>query len=225
MIDFHSHILPGMDDGSCSAEQSRLMLQMMAAQGVDTVVATPHYYRLDNTAKEFCARRREALDALRDVLAEEGMPALRLGAEVAYFSGISDCEGLRLLRIEGTRTLLLEMPFRPWNDAIVGDVLALTEHYTVVLAHIERYWFMQPGKIRRAILHSACRLQVNAMGLCIWPISAMERRCLKKGIVQVIGSDCHGHKFRPPCVGRAWKRLDEETRRTVDMEMRKLLEE
>ena len=220
MIDFHTHILPGMDDGSRSVEQSRRMLQGMAAQGVDTVVATPHYYRHENTPAEFAARRRVALAALGDVRNVTVLP----GAEVAYFPGISDCRELDVLCVEGTKTLLLEMPFRPWNDAMVRDVLALTERHTVVLAHVERYWFMQPGSVRRQILHSACRMQVNAMGLCIWPLSAIERRCLVRGVVQVIGSDCHGHRFRPPCVGWAWKHLDEKTRQGVDAEMRKLLE-
>ena len=44
MIDFHSHILPGMDDGSKSTQESLEMLDMLRAQGVDTVAATPHFY-------------------------------------------------------------------------------------------------------------------------------------------------------------------------------------
>ena len=223
MIDFHTHILPGMDDGSRSVPQSIRMLQKMAAQGVDTVVATSHYYRDENTPAEFCRRREKAREELLSA-APKGLPALRLGAEVAYFPGIRTCRELRLLCIEETGTLLLEMPFRPWNDTILRDVLALTEQYTVVLAHIERYWFMQPKRVRQQILHSPCRMQINAMGLSIWPLSAIERRCLAQGAVQVIGSDCHGLWYRPPCAGKAWKRLDEKTRQTVDAAMRKLLE-
>lgn len=54
MIDFHSHILPGMDDGSKSTQESLEMLDMLRAQGVDTVAATPHFYARENLRRCFC---------------------------------------------------------------------------------------------------------------------------------------------------------------------------
>ena len=55
MIDFHSHILPGMDDGSQTVEESLTLLEMLRAQGVDTVAATPHFYARENSRRCFCA--------------------------------------------------------------------------------------------------------------------------------------------------------------------------
>ena len=49
MIDWHSHVLPQMDDGSKSAEESLAMLKMQSEQGVDTVIATPHFYANDES--------------------------------------------------------------------------------------------------------------------------------------------------------------------------------
>lgn len=226
MIDFHSHILPDMDDGARDIKQSCRMLERMISQGVDAVVATPHYYRKENTPQEFINRRKAAFDTLCAKMPGK-MPHILLGAEVAYFPGIGACEDLEMLCIEGTRTLLLEMPFCPWNQAILNDISALTEKYTVVLAHIERYWFMQRKKVCRQILHSSCCLQINAIGLCIWPLSAVERSCLRRGTVQVIGSDCHGPFFRPPCMGYAWNRikkyLGEGKVQELDAGMRELI--
>ena len=53
MIDIHTHILPGLDDGSSSIEESEKMLCMLSEQGVDTVVATPHFYIDDTKGEEF----------------------------------------------------------------------------------------------------------------------------------------------------------------------------
>ena len=64
MIDFHSHILPGMDDGSQTVEESLTLLEMLRAQGVDTVAATPHFYARENSPEVFLRRRREAWERL-----------------------------------------------------------------------------------------------------------------------------------------------------------------
>ena len=57
VIDFHSHILPGIDDGSASVEQSIAMLRMEAEQGIDHVVATPHFYPQYDTPEHFLRKR------------------------------------------------------------------------------------------------------------------------------------------------------------------------
>ena len=64
MIDWHSHILPGIDDGSGSIEESLALLKMQREQGADTVIATPHFFADDETVDEFLARRQESLDSL-----------------------------------------------------------------------------------------------------------------------------------------------------------------
>ena len=58
MIDWHSHILPGMDDGSKDPEESIAMLDMLEQQGIDTVIATPHFYANEETTEEFLGRRK-----------------------------------------------------------------------------------------------------------------------------------------------------------------------
>ena len=86
VIDFHSHILPGVDDGSKNLEQSLAMLQMEAAQGIKRVVATPHFYAQHDKPEKFLRKREEAQRQLRQLISENpGLPELSIGAEVYYF--------------------------------------------------------------------------------------------------------------------------------------------
>ena len=110
MIDFHSHILPSIDDGSKDVEMSLQMVALLQKQGVDTVCATSHFYATQRSPERFLQRRAEAYEALRAALPEDA-PAIRLGAEVLYFPGISHMAALPQLCLEGTKLLLLEMPF------------------------------------------------------------------------------------------------------------------
>jgi protein-tyrosine phosphatase len=99
-----------MDDGSKRVQESLELLSMLSAQGVDTVIATPHFYANDESVDRFLERRAECYGRLCDAL-PDGVPKMLLGAEVSYYPGISRLEGLSRLCIEGTDILLLEMPF------------------------------------------------------------------------------------------------------------------
>jgi protein-tyrosine phosphatase len=60
VLDFHSHILPEVDDGSQSVDESILMINALAEQGIDRIVATPHFYANDESVSEFLVRRQKA---------------------------------------------------------------------------------------------------------------------------------------------------------------------
>ena len=64
MIDIHSHILPNMDDGSASPEQTNEILNLMYQQGLTAVGATSHFYASKETPAEFLARREESMKSL-----------------------------------------------------------------------------------------------------------------------------------------------------------------
>lgn len=112
-IDFHSHVLPNMDDGSDSFETSLSLLRRLTEQGISTVCATSHYYRKREPTARYLDRRAAALEALMEHWKPD-LPKLLLGAEVAFFPGIGEEETLSQLCLPGTRTLLLEMPFTRW---------------------------------------------------------------------------------------------------------------
>lgn len=204
MIDYHSHILPGMDDGSQSTSESVEMLLMSYRQGVSKIIATPHFYAKDNPPEQFLQRRSMAWKRLECRVTAE-MPEILLGAEVSYFEGISRTDETLLLRIEGTSLLLLEMPFAPWSNRVIRDVLQLNEHpfVQVILAHIERYLPMQRKEVLEQFLEQNILFQANGNFFLRWTQRRQAMRMLRDGRIHLLGSDCHNLNIRAPCLGAA----------------------
>ena len=212
MIDFHSHVLPKMDDGSRSIEESLEMLRRSAEQGVQVMVATPHYYAEHEDIPAFLSRRNAAALALRQAAAScAGLPALQLGAEVSYFPGISTTSEIEQLCIEGTRVLLLEMPFSTWTRRIFKELegLVAVRGLTVVIAHVERYigagnnWKSVQELLRYDVL-----LQSNASFFLGGWSRLRALRMLRAGEIRLLGSDSHNLTDRPPNLGDACRVIE-----------------
>ena len=125
MVDFHTHILPKMDDGSRGTEESLKMLKLCASQGIDTVMLTSHYYAEQESPDEFLKRRKASWERLQEAIGESGetgFPELYPGAEVKLFYGISGVEQLQRLDLAGTGFILLEMPFSEWSDKVFREL-------------------------------------------------------------------------------------------------------
>lgn len=208
MTDFHSHVLPQMDDGSKSIDESIEMLHRAAQQGVRTMVATSHFYAAKESVFEFLSRRNDAAHELYTAMQKKpGLPELRLGAEVAYFPGISKIPEIEYLCVEGTRVLLLEMPFEKWTKRIFQEVDALTavRGLTVVIAHIERYvGWGNDWKAVRELMQYDVLLQSNAEFFIGNWSRFRALRMLKAGEIQLLGSDCHNLASRAPNLGKAF---------------------
>lgn len=209
MVDVHSHILPGMDDGSRCAAESVAMLEASARQGVEYIAATPHFYAAENSPAQFLDRRKAAAAALRAVW-HPGLPRLMLGAEVRYFDGISQAEEADALKIGDTGFLLLEMPFSPWTGRMVSEVLELQSRRgtTVLLAHIERYLAFLKAAAWRVLLDSGVRTQCNAAFFLNWRTRRRALGMLLRGEIHFLASDCHNMADRPPRLGDAVKEID-----------------
>ena len=219
VIDFHSHILPGIDDGSKSVEESLQMLRTMAKQGITHVVATPHFYPQNDTPERFLIRRAEAEAVLREAMAgESGLPTLSVGAEVYYFRGISDSDGIKELTVDKKRCILVEMPSVPWTETMYRELEALSvkRGLTPVIAHLDRYIgpFRTHG-IPKRLAALPVLVQANAEFFLERSTSAMALRMLKKGSIHLLGSDCHNMKSRKPNLGEALelirRKLGEDT--------------
>ncbi len=209
MIDIHTHILPGIDDGSKSSEESIQMLRTEARQGIDEVVLTPHFYADQNSISEFLERRERAWNRLEPHLTD-ALPQLRLGAEVQYFEGICRAEGLERLKIQDSDLLLLEMPFSKWSERMVEDVLELNDRddMQILLAHVERYISFENKKYYSRLLDDGVLFQSNISFFMRWQTRLEAMSMLNKGMIHVLGSDCHSMKHRPP----AWDALPVKVR-------------
>ena len=221
LIELHCHVLPKMDDGSDSVEMSLEMLRREAEQGVVTVCATSHYYARQNSIAEFCARRAAAYEKLAAAL-PEGLPRVLLAAEVAYFPRMEE-QDLSSLCIQGTRTLMLEMPFSDWTDLQVQTVeaLALDHPYNVVLVHPERFCFSRSNRHQLdRLAQLSIGLQVNAGSLLHWSTRHLALELLELAAYPLMGSDCHNLSGRPPNLreGRAVvrKKLGDDFLKQID---------
>lgn len=230
MIDFHSHILPSIDDGSKSAEMSLQMVSALASQGVDTVAATSHFYATERTPQRFLQRRAEAYDRLKAVLPEDA-PRILLGAEVLYFPGISRMEELPQLCLEGTDLLLLEMPFTAWNERMIREVDELSRSGVcrIVMAHIERYYFKQPVSALDSFLEQDVLMQSNAEFFLSLRTRHKALKLLREGRIHLLGTDCHNMSSRAPRMADARalirKRLGDEMLGEIDALGEELLAE
>lgn len=207
VVDFHTHILPGIDDGSRSVGESVALLRMLMGQGVPAVVATPHFYA-DRTSPEcFLEAREDAWQQLKPFLVPE-LPEIYLGAEVQYFEGISGVKEINLLKIQGSDLLMLEMPFQRWTDRMITDVLELNGRtdLQIVMAHIERYLSEQPRGIWQYLRQNDVLMQSNVSFFADWRTRRKAVSMLEKGEIHILGSDCHNKTNRPP----NWEQLPEK---------------
>lgn len=188
-IDFHSHILPGADHGSRNLSESLAQLAMLESFGVDTVVATPHFYPNSMGVDRFLRVVDSASKELSDHRPATS-PRIAIGAEVLYCDGLERMEGLDHLCIRGTNVLLLELPLEVWSSELFHTVERLTQRFTVLLAHIDRYIVEQEEEIH-ALLGAGAYAQVNAAALA----SLSKRRRLSPlwdtDRIVALGSDLH----------------------------------
>ena len=210
MIDFHSHILPQVDDGAGSVSTSLAMLRQSFRQGVDLMVASSHFYADEEYPEDFLRRRNQALEALNEamLLSAEVYPRIVPGAEVLYFPGISQAKEMASLMIGNSRTILVEPPMSPWTDGMLDELAQLGETLscTVVVAHLDRYLqILRDETLMDRVRERNMAVQVNA-GYFLNPKTVRTAiRNLKGGNIQLIGSDCHNLDSRAPNLGLARK--------------------
>lgn len=231
MLDIHTHILPGMDDGSRSIRQSLAMLREQKKQGVDKVVLTPHFYAGAESPEHFLKRREQAMMSLDQAIQNHAeLPQRIAGAEVAYFSGMSRVDALEQLCIGQTQAMLIEMPFCRWSRNMLDEIVFLKKSRGIrpVLAHVERYMKYQPRETIAQLCGTGIMMQVNASFFLRWRTSLTACRMLKKRGIHFVGSDCHNMDSRSPNLGLAAEKIDgrlgETTIRYLEEMERVLLE-
>ena len=202
IIDFHSHILPGMDDGSASLKESIAMLRMEAEQGIRHVIATPHFYAKHDSPRNFLEKRDAAESRLREEMAKyTDLPQLSVGAEIYFFSGIADSDALQELTIDKKGCIILEMPHCTWSESMYKEMegIAIKQGLTPILAHIDRYIRpLQSREMLERLDGLPVLVQANANFFLHTFTKRMALRLLREDRIHLLGSDCHNTTSRPP---------------------------
>ena len=213
MTDIHTHIVPNVDDGARSTEESLALLNTLAAQGVCSCIATPHFYADKCLNLEHHIERVEK--AFRELKSQltENMPQLYLGHEVLYFGGISSCEDMKKLTINNSKYLLLELPYSDFGGSIANEIIDVNLNLglTPILAHIERYAtrrgfpdVLETIREGYALAHINCDqlLDKKTRKLCF--------KLIKDGLISFVASDTHSVDYRPPQMAEAMALLQKK---------------
>lgn len=211
IIDVHCHILPGMDDGSSSVGMSIAMLRREAEQGIGQVIATPHFRGNRENPREFLERRSTSEKRLREAMESRiGLPELTMGAEVAFFSGMSESEWLPELAMERRNGILIEMPEAPWTGSMFRELAGIYEKHGIipVIAHVERYLspfrdYDIPGRLEALPV----LVQANASFFLNPRTSRRAMNMLRRKQIHLLGSDCHTLAQRGPDLGKALEQI------------------
>ncbi|MBO5852984.1 MAG: hypothetical protein J6Q74_04155 [Clostridia bacterium] len=201
IADIHTHILPGIDDGPKTADESLEMLLMQQKQGITDVVLTPHFLLSHGSIEDFLAKRDVSFKILMEKIKESKLPIninLHLGAEVRYDPNLIYSD-ISKLCIGNTSYILLELAGSyPFNFEQTIQWL-ISKGITPILAHIERYdYLFSNQKLLEELFDLGVIFQSNASSLKSVRYARRVKKLIKQGYVRVLASDAHNTVTRLP---------------------------
>ncbi|NLL73143.1 MAG: hypothetical protein GX237_06405 [Clostridiales bacterium] len=209
MIDIHTHILPNIDDGAKDVAEALKMTEYLEEQGVETAVCTPHFDSTKISLEEFIGKREKAFLAIKD-----SKITLISGSETLYHDFLYQYSDLTPICINNSKYLLLELPYKEViSEYEFQSITKFMNLFNIipVIAHIERYDCLWKNKknIRR-LMNLGCLIQVNANTIIDTKKRKRAVKYIKKGLIDLIGSDCHNMTKRPPNLKDAFVIIEEE---------------
>lgn len=210
MIDIHTHIIPGIDDGAEDYEEAFAMLDKAAKNGTEAVVLTPHYpnkrFGLEKSAAEYFGFIKTAAEKM-----SEGHGGVRLftGAEMYCDSNtVNLIDNGEIITLGDTRFVLIE--FSPGcHFAFMENTVRRLKgcFYKPVIAHAERYLCLQYDFRRVELLkESGCVIQMNTetvLGKNTGSAVKLGDYMLENRLADIVASDAHGVFFRSPDMSAA----------------------
>lgn len=202
IIDIHSHILPGIDDGAGDIMESRKMLDIVLKEGISAIITTPHFECGMDPA--LMKKRKVSFDSLSHYIQEANLPVtLYPGNELFYSEGIIDAlSGGEALTLNQTRYVLVEFPIYEEFSYIRRAVQKLRyAGYMPILAHVERYENVLKEERLSELVAMGAYIQVNASsmsGRAGWQRKRFLLKLLQHDLIHFIGTDAHGWEHRRP---------------------------
>lgn len=204
ILDIHSHILPGIDDGASCGRMSVEMLRAASAQGIRRVIATPHYSACFQNADP--ARIKGLCRGLNRKAEKEGIPCrVYPGQEIMYSENALDrLSRGELLTMAESRYILIEFePSVSYSFIYMAIRNCTTQGYSPILAHAERYRSIyEPEKVQ-GLIDQGAYLQMNFRSVAgRWNDSTARwcRKMLKQKNIHFLGTDMHNMTTRAPDV-------------------------
>lgn len=211
-LDIHSHILPGVDDGSRDMDMTIQMLGQAYGEGIRCMVATPHYYPGHKNA-DYISVQEKFEEVCKE--AAERFPDLELflGNEIYYKDEVIKLlEQKQIHTMNGTRYILVEFNVGMEYRKIEQAVKKLTmKGYYPILAHVERYASLyKKEELIEELIGIGAYIQINAETLLGGMFDGYKKYCMKllaNDQVHFLGSDCHNTDSRKAVMEQAVKIL------------------
>lgn len=195
-LDIHSHILPGVDDGSKDIAMTMQMLGQVYDEGVRYIVATPHYYPGHKNAP--ISRIREKFETIRQEAAKQYPDmTIMLGNEIYYKDEtVSLLKKNEILTLNDSRYVLVEFNVGLEYKKIYHAIKKFTmEGYYPILAHVERYACLyKQERLVDELVQAGAYIQVNAETFLGGIFDSYKKYCMKlmnSELIHFLGSDCH----------------------------------
>ncbi len=203
MIDIHCHILPEVDDGSRSLNESIEMALIAKEQGIKKIVNTSHYH------PDFRYKKGEELlkelEDFNNVLKENMIDIeVLIGNEIYYTKDlIKEIDELDFYTLNNSRYILIELPPTNFPTDLCNIVYELKEkNYIPVFAHVERYREVQENpELIYDIINAGAIIQINSHSILGKSGKELQRTCdtlISRNMVHVVGTDAHRSKRRTP---------------------------
>lgn len=213
VLDVHSHIVPKVDDGSDSVRESIGILQLLQKQGVDKVVATPHFYADKYPIDQYLEMVSQQYVRLCQETQGMQLPETFLGFEVHYFKGISSFQKLESLCMQSSRFILVEFPYTKINRRMLDEVtdMAINRNLVPIIAHIDRYLKYNSLEELISIFDDGFFMgQLNADSFLQMMNKKKAFAFLESKCCQFIGSDVHNLTTRAPHIDKAMEYIEKK---------------
>ncbi len=202
LIDIHSHILPGVDDGARDEEETRAMLKMAYDEGIRIMFATSHYH--SEMGREAWAKRSAALEKARAIAGEIAADfKIAAGAEIYYSEeAVQELADGTVWTMNGSKYVLVE--FATYEDyAYIRRGLQNLQYHGFwpILAHVERYQALEEEECVAELVSMGVYIQANAgsfLGKDGRKVKKYLLRLLENGWIHFVGTDAHGTDRRRP---------------------------
>ncbi len=207
IVDFHTHILDGIDDGAKNIDESIELIKEEINQGVNTIVLTPHFYPETDDYQTFLLQRKNTYQQLKNKVKEEALPIqLILGAEIKFSPKLLDLDLLPFC-IANTNFLLIEFSmshFHNWTKDVFFQLQSKGFH--PIIAHAERYTNLPTSSLLE-LVQAGAFVQINTSSILRPQTYKKVKQLIKQNLVHTYGTDTHSIEKRPPTHKQAFELL------------------
>ena len=216
MIDIHSHLIPNVDDGAKSPEETIELIKEAREAGITDIILTPHY--IINSYEQNAETLILLKDKLQQIINSENIKVnLHIGMEVYITDNLVEIlKQNKILTLAGSKYLLMELPLNTNVQYLDMVIFKLIENNIIpIIAHPERYKFVQedPSKVRE-LIESGCLIQSNIgsiLGIYGKKAKKTIKYLLKNDLINFIATDNHRKYTIYPLLEKGIKKIEKIT--------------